>query len=69
MQELIGEMKHRIKTLEKHIEHNLGERDEALGQVAGYDREIEREKKLVAQYRAALDQLQVTLTYVGTAAR
>lgn len=63
MQELRDEMNRRIKTLDSHVEHCAGEREQLLTQVAGYDQQIKDEKALAAQYREALRQLAVTVTY------
>jgi len=65
MQELKNEMKNRIKTLERSIERCEAERERLLTQCAQVDEQIKEEKTLVEQYRQALGQLGVTLTYVG----
>lgn len=58
MQELIEEMKHRIGTLEHHIEYSKGQRQHHLEQAAIYAEEIEADEKLAAQYSEALTQLE-----------
>jgi hypothetical protein len=63
MQELKDEMNRRIKTLESHIEHSQGERENLLQQIAGYEQQITDDQKLAKQYREALRRLDVSVTY------
>jgi predicted nucleic acid-binding Zn-ribbon protein len=63
MQAARDEMKRRIGTLERHIEHCDAERRELLTQIAGLDQQIEEDKKLADDYREVLRRLNVTVTY------
>jgi chaperonin cofactor prefoldin len=65
MQAAREEMKRRIATLNKHVEHCEEQRRDLLKQVSEFDQQIETDKALAADYEEVLRRLNVTVTYAG----
>lgn len=57
MQAACDEMKRRIATLDRHVDHCEGERRELLEQVAAIDKQIKEDTTLAHSYQQVLEAL------------